>query len=512
MSIQAVNTFKHLIRTKPKTFLVWALFSMALAFYSFLVWEASYKMLPYVHDEQAVHDTVTRIEAEGDLSVPYAQVAKEAADAYPLWNNLTAMVTGTYFGYGSNGNSTQVLYYNSMKPIEKSALSYHMVLGGICLILGILQFTPSFRKTYRKAHRMVGGVYILGVFSMTFAAIYHMIHTGIEHTYQGFAFHIQLWALAISTIICQILAIHHIKKRNIALHLGFQLYTFVAFLNAPIQRYDWAFLGNIYPHLTQGEVNNMVNMLTFWQCLMIGCMIFAWNRASSPMRSKPLEIAPQPVALKVFLSLAGVVAIWTVLSTYLGTAGLGSWTAVQAIVPASTLAADAMLYANHPLLTTIFAVLMVTAIASGLWLMLRNETSRLARNFFYVSAIWCGIQQVVWGFQLGEPSMAVTAGGGFYMVSGVSLLAFAALALYQQVRGYENKWHESMIFAVNFAFAPALVIWGHALWYTLDVIPEYYINRGHGYVLAVGIAVLMPSFNGFIEMMTSRETKSRAIS
>jgi hypothetical protein len=44
------------------------------------------------------------------------------------------------------------------------------------------------------------------------------------------------------------------------------------------------------------------------------------------------------------------------------------------------------------------------------------------------------------------------------------------------------------------------------------VIPEFYIARGHGYVLAAGAAILMPTFNGFIHMMTSRETRLCAIS
>jgi hypothetical protein len=119
---------------------------------------------------------------------------------------------------------------------------------------------------------------------------------------------------------------------------------------------------------------------------------------------------------------------------------------------------------------------------------------------------------MIWGVQLGEPSMAVTSGGGFYIVSGLSLTAFTLLAVYFQMRGRAHLWHEVMVFAVNFAFAPALLLWGHGLWYLLDVIPEFYIDRGHGYVLAAGAAILTPTFNGFIGIMTSRETQSRAIS
>jgi len=510
MTTQTIDTPKKSTRLS-KSLVLWSAFCIALAFYSFLVWDAGYRLLPQNYDPSHAQ-LVDEIEAKGNLGVPYSEVAEDALKAYPLWNNLTAMVTGTYFGFGSNGNSDPVRYYNSMKPVEKSALSLHMVLGGLLLILGMFQFSPKFRKTHRKAHRVVGGVYILSLFAMTFAAIYHMAHTGIDNTYQGFAFHIQLWFLSISTIISQVLAIYFIKKRNFALHLGFQIYTFAAFLNAPVQRYDWSIMGQFYPHLTQGEVNNLVNILTFWQCLLIGYAIFAWNRSSAPVRPRPVEIAPQPKGLKVFLSLAAAAAVLTSLAMYVVSPGLGSWEVARAVSPASTLEADALLYAGKTVQTAVFGLAISAAILSGIWLMTRDETSRIARNIFYASALLAGVQQMIWGYQLGEPSMAVTSGGGFYIVSGLSLTGFTLMALVFQMRGSDHLWHEIMVFAVNFAFAPALALWGHGLWYLLDVIPQFYLERGHGYVLSVGAAILTPTFNGFIGMMTSRETQSRAIS
>lgn len=511
MTTQMIDPTRKEARSLSKPLLLWAVFCLILACYSLLVWDAGYKLLPHNYDP-GHQQLIDEVEAAGNQAVPYSEISEKALEAYPLWNNLTAMVTGTYFGFGSNGNSDPVRYYTSMAPVEKSALSLHMVLGGAVLILGMFQFTPSFRKKHRKAHRAIGGAYILATFAMCFAAIYHMVHTGVENTYQGFAFHIQLWFLAVSTIIAQVLAIIFIKKRNFPLHLGFQVYTFAAFLNAPIQRYDWAILGWVYPHLTQGEVNNLVNILTFWQCLLIGYVLFAWNRSSAPVRPKPVEVAPKPMGLKIFLGLVTVAAVLTVLASYVSGTGLSGWTVAQGVAPASTLAAEAALYAGKYVQTAAFGILIAAAIVSGMWLMMRDDTSRLARIVFYVSAVLGGVQQIVWGLQLGEPAMAVTSGGGFYIVSGVSLTAFALLALYFQSRGREHMWHEIMIFAVNFAFAPALIVWGHGLWYLLDVIPAFYIDRGHGYVLGAGAAILTPTFNGFIGMMTSRETQSRVIS
>ena len=511
MATQAFELPKQKAARRPKGLVLWLAFCVMLGFYSLLVWDSGYKQLPR-NDYSELAQQLDSVEAKSNNGAPYREVAKDALQAYPLWNNLTAIVTGTRFGFGTNGNTEPLRYYLTMTPTQKSVLSVHMMLGGLLLILGMFQFAPMFRHKHRKAHRAIGGVYILGCFTMAFAAVFHMLHTGVENTYQGFAFNIQLWFLAASTLIAQTLAIVFIKRRNYALHLGFQIYTFVAFLNAPIQRLDWVIFGSIYPHLTQGEVNNLVNILTFWQCLLIGYVLFAWNRATSPARRDPVSVVPQPLPLKIVIGLAAVGAVVTSLAMYIGNPGLSGWGAAKAIVPASTLAAEAMVHAGKPLQTAAFGFAIAAAILSGVWLMIRDETSRAARQLFTVSAVAAGVQQFVWGYQLGEPSMAVTAGGGFYFVSGASLAGFALLALYFQKQGNERLWHEMMVFAVNFAFAPALLLWGHVLWHWLDVIPAFYILRGHGYILAAGAAILTPTFNGFIHMMTSRETRSRAIS
>lgn len=490
---------------------LWLIFCGVLGFYSLLVWDAGYRQSP-VHTNPMEVQQLDRVEAKSNLGVPYRDVAADAMAAYPLWNNLTAIVTGTRFGFGANGNTEPLRFYASMTSHQKSVLSLHMALGGLVLLLGLFQFTPSFRKTHRQAHRAIGSVYILGCFALVFAAIFHMLHAGVENTYQGFAFHIQLWFLAISTFIAQLLAIFFIKRRNFALHLGFQIYTFVAFLNAPIQRLDWAVFGALYPHLTQGEVNNLVNILTFWQCLLIGYALFAWNRATCPAQPDLAPIVPQPLVLKVICALGALAGVLTSLALYVGTEGLGGWAASQAIVPASTLAAEAMIHAGRPLQTAAFGIVISGAILSGVWLMIRNAAARGVRWLFYISAVAAGGQQIIWGYQLGEPSMAVTSGGGFPFVSGASLAGFALLALFFQRRGKDDLWHEAMVFAVTFAFAPALLLWGIVLWHWLDVIPAFYIARGHGYILAAGAAILIPTFTGFVLMMTSRETRSRQIS
>ena len=489
---------------------LWLLFAAFLTFYAVLVVQAGFHNLPSNSGPENIAK-LAEIEAKGDQRVPYSEVADQAREVFPWWNQLMARAGGTYYGFGSNGGTEILRYYASMEPADKSVLSVHMALGGACLVLGVFQFWPAFRRNYRKAHRAMGGLYILAAYTMVAASAYHLVHTSIENTFQGFAFHLQLWFLVISTTITQTLAIYHIKKRNFALHFGFQAYTFAAFLSAPLQRLDWVVLGTVWPHLSHGEVNNMVNLAGFWQCLLAAYVIYVWNRESSPLRPQP-ALQPVKAAGEVrffwMLALAGAA---TTVALFLIWPGLGQWHVARSIVPATTLAAEAALLADSTLQNVVFTAATCAAILSGMWLLMNDATSWLARRVFYVGAVVSSLIQLTWGWQLGEPNLKVIAGGGFYYISGISLLAFALLALWAERRGREALWRELMVYGVNFAFAPALLLWMHAIWYALGVIPQQYIDLGHGYILAAGGAILSPTLHGFIGSFTSTETRSRVI-
>ena len=490
---------------------LWLLFAAFLAFYAVLVVQSGVHNLPTNSGPQDV-PLLNQIEAKADQHVPYSEIAKDAQQVYPWWNQLMTQVSGTYNGLGSNGSTDPTRHYAGMDPTKKSVLSVHMMLGGACLVLGIFQFWPYFRRTYRKAHRAIGGLYILSAYTMVAASVYYLVNTTIDNTYQGFAFHLQLWFLAISVSITQTLAIYYIKQRNFALHFGFQAYTFAAFLSAPLQRLDWVALGWAWPHLSQGEVNNMVNLMAFWQCLLVAYMVYLWNRESSPRRAAQAVVhaAASVTQARVFWTLA-VAAVATTVAFYVVWPGLGQWQVAQAIVPASTLAADAALFEGRTLQNLLFTGVTCAAVVSGMWLLMNDAASRLARRVFYATAVVSGLIQLSWGWQLGEPNMQVISGGIFYFITGLSLLGFALLALWAERRGREGLWREMMVYGVNFAFAPAMLLWMHALWYALGVIPTRYLDVGHGYILAAGGAILGPTFNGFIGAFTSSETRSRVI-
>lgn len=112
MTTQMIDPPRREARSLSKPLLLWGSFCLMLAFYSMLVWEAGYHLLPQNYDP-VDQQLIDEVEAAGNQGVPYSEISDKALEAYPLWNNLTAIVTGTYFGFGSNGNSDPVRYYNA---------------------------------------------------------------------------------------------------------------------------------------------------------------------------------------------------------------------------------------------------------------------------------------------------------------------------------------------------------------------------------------------------------------
>ena len=122
MTIQSIDPPKKNGVFASKPMILWAAFCVMLVFYSFLVWDSGFHMMP-IKDIPNEAQLLAEIAAKSDLHVPYAEVAEDAMKVYPLWNNLTAMLTGTYFGFGSNGNTDPLLHYVTMEPVEQSVLS-----------------------------------------------------------------------------------------------------------------------------------------------------------------------------------------------------------------------------------------------------------------------------------------------------------------------------------------------------------------------------------------------------
>jgi uncharacterized membrane protein len=99
----------------------------------------------------------------------------------------------------------------------------HILLGGLALLIGWLQFSGKLRKRRIKIHRAIGKLYVIAVLISGFCALYIAMHaTGGIISILGF------FSLGLVWLSSTILGFKAIKKGNIALHQKFMIYSYAA--------------------------------------------------------------------------------------------------------------------------------------------------------------------------------------------------------------------------------------------------------------------------------------------
>lgn len=490
--------------------IAYMVFMLAVAFYGLLALQTGQHNLPAWNDPSRAAD-IASARAKGDADVAVEALSATETRAYPAWVNLMGRVSSSRYTYGSDGISDIGQYYATMPAAQKTILSTHMALGGICIILGLFQFWPAFRKRQRRAHRLMGAAYVVAALAAMTLSSLHLLHAGVANTYQGFVFYVGLWLMVAGVVGSVLAAGYFIWRRDIALHLGWQAVGFGFLLTAPVQRYDWMLLGHFFPGLSQGTANGVVNVALFWQCLLLGYLLFAWNRAESARRAAPQPVLAGPADRIVRAVVAGVAALAAVgtLLHYGLAPGLAQWPAAQGLVPASLMAADSALFTG--VLPGLFALALVVTIGGALWLALLNADAARVRIATYAGALIAGSIQMTWGWQLGGPSTATFSGGTFYLLSGFSLTGFALLAAGAQARGRDGLRQEWTGFVLAFALAPMLLLWQLSSLRWSGLVPVEYALRGHAYMLAGAGALMLSLLGGFVAAMRGRETATRVI-
>lgn len=126
------------------------------------------------------------------------------------------------------------------------------------------------------------------------------------------------------------------------------------------------------------------------------------------------------------------------------------------------------------------------------------------------SALVAGVIQMAWGWQQGGPS-ATTFSGTFYMLSGLSMVVFALLMLGAWWRGRADLRSEWTIFLFLFALAAPMSFWALTVMNALSLVPTIYVAKGHAYMIAVIVPLMMAMLVGFVAAMNGRETAGRVI-
>lgn len=186
----------------------------------------------------------------GPMAVEYTWRLFEPG-APGLWDHTFAAVVDRDEAYGSGSiHAVSGAEYAD----NRWTMLFHTTTGGIAILLFSAQFSTRLRRNLAR-HRVVGRVAAgLTLVGMAGAAAY-LVAVGPEDTFDGPAFHVQLWALAFGTASGTVLGVAAARRRQIAMHQALMAYAFALLLTAPLLRVGYLVLGNAWPAATQLETN-----------------------------------------------------------------------------------------------------------------------------------------------------------------------------------------------------------------------------------------------------------------
>ena len=492
-------------QTKPSkkiSSLFWIIGLLVVAIYGFLAFNSGVKLSPITNSTADSAAVVTRIIQQADQQQTI--VDADIDQVIPTWAKLSAAAGSEQFTYGSDSVADTLHHYHQMQSQQKQALSIHMMLGSVLMICGILQFWPTFRKKFPKAHRMIGAVYIVAAFVSMSLSMYHLIHTGPDQTYGEFTFFFGLWMLAVGVMMSIVLASYHIKKREISQHMGWQALGFGFLLTAPVQRLNWIVLPYFFaPYTTFNEMNYLVNVCLLIETLLLSYLLLHINRnalrandksAPLPLTSlQPSRITSTIITGVLALSAVGCVAWYAIWPSF------AQHSAAVHLFPATLIQADQAIYTN-PLLSLLYvaAVLVILALL-GLWH--RQRALFVNKRGIYGMFAACLVSIAVlwqWAFALGLPSHQTSAGGTFFGMIGVLTLLFAVLAVWNYHRQQYFLLNENLRFLLAVVIAPTLVYPAIYLINAVQLVPERFWLLGHAYQISVIAAILTPMLIAYL--------------
>ncbi|WP_188113250.1 DUF2306 domain-containing protein [Nocardioides humilatus] len=168
-----------------------------------------------------------------------------------LWNHAYAGIVDHDEAYGSGSiHAVEATRYAD----NRWTLLFHTTTGGVAILLFAAQFSSRLRRNLRR-HRILGRVALSVALIGMLGAMVYLLAVGPHGTFDGPAFHLQLWALAIGTTIAIVLGFAAVRQRQIAMHQALMAYAFALLLTAPLLRVAYLVLGSAWPDSTQLETN-----------------------------------------------------------------------------------------------------------------------------------------------------------------------------------------------------------------------------------------------------------------
>jgi hypothetical protein len=490
---------------------LWPIIGLILVSYGLLAFNSGITLSPVTNKAINNEEVAVYIRDQADAGVDM-KGTPEVMQVIPAWANLMAKLSSSNYAYGDDGVQETQIYYFSMSENRRNVLSTHMMLGAVLMITGFLQFWPTFRRRYRKAHRFAGVIYILAaISSMTLSGI-HLVNTGIANTFNTYVFHIGLWIMLVGVLFSISMAAIALLRKDIARHLGWQALGFGFLLTAPLQRFDWLFFSTMAGDASFNEMNILVNTILFVQATMGGMLLFWLNRSSSPLKSV-ITLTPVNPTIKFvgYMSIATISLIWLVPNLVFDS--LKDIAFVNRMVTESALTWLTDVVSGGSIALAIAMTILLFSAWSQL-IVLRNDGTKpvFSRYLTSLSAIAMAVISFNWAYQLGMSSHEHSVAGTGFALLGTLIVCFLILLTNAYRKNEMGKAVESLQFLLLIATAPALLIINFWFFDTMNIVPAEYLAKNAAYEMATIGAIFNPFLIGCLLSVYSAETARYRIS
>jgi uncharacterized membrane protein YozB (DUF420 family) len=169
-----------------------------------------------------------------------------------LWDHAFSTVVGSDRALGPGS-----IHFEQHDVYERYrwVLLTHTALAAIAISLAVFQFTARSRVRL-GVHRWTGRVQVILTLVAMGGAMTYLVAVGPHRTFDGPAFYLQLWALAIATALSTALGWVAIRRGHQMSHRVLMAFAFAMLCTAPFLRVLYMAFGLAWPGATQ-EVTNL---------------------------------------------------------------------------------------------------------------------------------------------------------------------------------------------------------------------------------------------------------------
>jgi uncharacterized membrane protein YqgA involved in biofilm formation len=373
-----------------------------------------------------------------------------------VWLYGLSQLTSDKHAYGDDSYFTYSMFHYAEMPKKNILmLSFHNVMGGLCMLFGALQFWPTFRKKFPRWHRCFGMIYMITAqLAMIGAAIYLYI-TPVKTIYDSFSFYIGLCLLAAIVTLSLWMSIYHLIRREYAQHQAFMAINFGALLTAPLLRYNWVLGGILFPEVSFNTANYWGAGILLPQCFIIGYLLLCVSRSLQQDRPQPLltsrDVPAWRYGLVGILMAVLIAALLTTVYYFYIAPDLSHISHSSMFVPHGFAEIYRSVIVEQSSLRILFILSVVLSVVIGLAFLWNSFLDRQIKPIRQRKLAWGlvitgyagSMILFIWAYQLGAPSVAILSGGTHAGLYGVLWLLFSsllAIALYQHKQALITEW------------------------------------------------------------------------